>query len=72
MLVGYARVSTPDQTPDLQTDALTAEGCAKIFSDVASGAKNIRPGLDDAIHYCREGDTLVVWKLDLGCPNRHI
>lgn len=64
MLVGYARVSTPDQTPDLQTDALTAEGCAKIFSDVASGAKNIRPGLDDAIHYCREGDTLVVWKLD--------
>ncbi|MBF0204838.1 MAG: recombinase family protein [Desulfamplus sp.] len=35
-----------------------------MFSDVASGAKNIRPGLDDAIHYCREGDTLVVWKLD--------
>jgi len=39
MLVGYARVSTPDQTPDLQTDALTAEGCAKIFSDVAVGKK---------------------------------
>ena len=64
MLVGYSRVSTPDQTPELQIDALNSEGCDKIFSDIASGAKTDRPGLNDAINYCREGDTLVVWKLD--------
>jgi Site-specific recombinases, DNA invertase Pin homologs len=64
MLIGYTRVSTSDQTTDLQKDALSKEGCDKIFSDVASGAKTNRPGLDEAIKYCRKDDTLVVWKLD--------
>jgi len=64
MLIGYARVSTTDQTIDSQMDALSEAGCEKIFSDIASGAKNVRQGLDDAIHYCRKGDTLVVWRLD--------
>jgi DNA invertase Pin-like site-specific DNA recombinase len=64
MLIGYARVSTSDQTTDLQKDALSKVGCEKIFSDVASGAKTNRPGLDEAIKYCRKDDTLVVWKLD--------
>ena len=64
MLIGYARVSTSDQTTDLQKDALSEEGCEKIFSDIASGAKTKRPGLDEAIKYCRKDDTLVVWKLD--------
>jgi DNA invertase Pin-like site-specific DNA recombinase len=64
MLIGYARVSTTEQTIDSQMDALSEAGCEKIFSDIASGAKNVRQGLDDAIHYCRKGDALVVWRLD--------
>jgi len=64
MLIGYARVSTPEQTLEPQTDALSAEGCEKIYTDVASGAKTQRPGLDEAIKYCRKKDTLVVWKMD--------
>lgn len=48
MLVGYARVSTTDQNLDLQKDALQAAGCEKIFTDVASGAKSVREGLDAA------------------------
>jgi DNA invertase Pin-like site-specific DNA recombinase len=64
MLVGYARVSTLDQDPRLQTDALSAAGCERIFSEHASGAKTDRPQLLAAIDYLREGDTLVVWKLD--------
>lgn len=64
MLIGYARVSTTEQTLDPQKDNLNAEGCEKIFTDIASGAKTNRPGLDEAIKYCRKGDTLVVWKLD--------
>ncbi|MBL0717424.1 MAG: recombinase family protein [Desulfosarcina sp.] len=64
MLVGYARVSTPDQKLDPQTDVLTTEGCEKILTDIASGAKTDRPGLEAAIKYCRKGDILVVWKLD--------
>lgn len=64
MLVGYARVSTQDQTPQLQLDALSAAGCEKIFEEKASGAKRDRPELAAALDYMREGDTLVVWKLD--------
>ena len=62
MLIGYARVSTPDQTLDMQTDALQAASCEKLFSDIASGAKTERPGLMQAIEFCREDDVLVVWK----------
>jgi DNA invertase Pin-like site-specific DNA recombinase len=64
MLIGYARVSTQDQTPNLQQDALKAAGCSRIFADTASGASQDRPGLSEAIAYCRDGDTLVVWRLD--------
>src|ERR687896_150853 len=64
MLIGYARVSTHDQTLNLQQDALTKAGCTKIFTDTASGAKTERIGLDEALNYVRKGDTLVVWRLD--------
>jgi DNA invertase Pin-like site-specific DNA recombinase len=64
MLIGYARVSTADQRLDLQKDALLAAGCERIFTDTASGAKAQRPGLVEALQYCRPTDTLVVWKLD--------
>ena len=64
MLVGYARVSTHDQTLALQRDALTGAGCERIFADTASGARADRPGLEDAVAFARTGDTLVVWKLD--------
>src|SRR5437667_2944557 len=73
MLIGYARVSTQDQTLNLQKDALEKIGCAKIFTDTASGATTERKGLDDAINYVREGDTLVVWRLDrLGRSLKHL
>ncbi|HEB77519.1 MAG TPA: recombinase family protein [Methylothermaceae bacterium] len=64
MLIGYARVSTQDQNPTLQTDALKAAGCERIFIEKASGAQRDRPELIVAIDYLRKGDTLVVWKLD--------
>lgn len=64
MLVGYARVSTQDQTPTLQLDALAAAGCGKVFVETASGAQRERPELKAALDYMRGGDTLVVWKLD--------
>jgi DNA invertase Pin-like site-specific DNA recombinase len=64
MLIGYARVSTQEQTLNLQKDALEKAGCNKIFTDTASGAKTERIGLDDAFNYVRKGDTLVVWRLD--------
>src|SRR5512132_3639156 len=64
MLIGYARVSTSDQTLDLQKDALQKAGCSKIFTDTASGAKAERIGLEEALSYVRTGDTLVVWRLD--------
>jgi DNA invertase Pin-like site-specific DNA recombinase len=73
MLVGYARVSTNEQTLDLQKDALEKIGCTKIFSDVISGAKEERKGLDEALEYVREGDSLVVWRLDrLGRSLKHL
>ena len=72
-LVGYARVSTLDQSLDLQKDALKEAGCAKVFEDALSGARDDRPGLEAALHYLREGDTLVVWKLDrLGRSLQHL
>jgi len=66
MFIGYARVSTPSQSLDLQIDSLVQAGCdkKKIFTDIASGSKTARPGLDKALDYAREGDILVVWKLD--------
>jgi DNA invertase Pin-like site-specific DNA recombinase len=64
MFIGYARVSTTDQRLDLQKDALLATGCERIFTDTASGAKEQRPGLTEALQNCRPDDTLVVWKLD--------
>jgi DNA invertase Pin-like site-specific DNA recombinase len=64
MLIGYARVSTQDQTPELQLDALRGVGCEKIFNEKASGSQRDRPQLKAALEYVRSGDTLVVWKLD--------
>jgi DNA invertase Pin-like site-specific DNA recombinase len=64
MLIGYARVSTHEQTLNLQQDALTKAGCTKIFTDTASGAKTERIGLEEAFIYVRKGDTLVVGRLD--------
>jgi len=73
MLIGYARVSTQDQTLNLQKDALEKLGCIKIFTDTASGAKAERTGLEEALEYVREGDTLVVWRLDrLGRSLKHL
>ena len=64
MLIGYARVSTQDQSVELQRDALNKAGCKKIFEDKISGARADRPGLVMALEILREEDTLVVWKLD--------
>jgi len=64
MLIGYARVSTQDQKPALQLDALKAAGCERVFVEKASGAQRDRPELALALEYARAGDTLVVWKLD--------
>ena len=71
--VGYARVSTADQSLAPQIDALNATGCETIFEDCVSGAKTERPGLNNALDYLRSGDTLVVWKLDrLGRSMAHL
>jgi DNA invertase Pin-like site-specific DNA recombinase len=73
MLIGYARVSTIDQTLALQQDALTKAGCEKVFTDTASGSLAERPGLAEALTFARSGDTLVVWRLDrLGRSLRHL
>jgi len=72
-LIGYARVSTPDQNLSMQVEALEKAGCHRIFTDVASGAKAERPGLEEALAYLRKGDTLVVWKIDrLGRSLSHL
>lgn len=72
-LIGYARVSTDNQHLDLQKDSLRSAGCERIFEDVISGSKSERPGLDAALAYLREGDILVVWKLDrLGRSMAHL
>src|SRR3954464_4657926 len=73
MLIGYARVSTLDQTLALQQDALTAAGCGDIYTDTVSGSVTDRPGLANALSHLRTGDTLVVWRLDrLGRSLSHL
>lgn len=73
MLIGYARVSTGDQTLDLQIDALKKYGCEKIYADGVSGSKTSRPELDKALADLRRDDTLVVWRLDrLGRSLQHL
>ncbi len=63
-LIGYARVSTAEQDTALQTDALRKAGCERVFEDTASGAKSDRLGVAAALAYLRDGDVLVVWRLD--------
>ena len=71
--LGYVRVSTADQNEDLQSDALTAAGCDRLFVDHASGKTDSRPGLDSMLEQLRPGDTVVVWRLDrLGRSLRHL
>src|SRR5215210_2296512 len=73
MDIGYARISTGEQTLDLQLDALKAAGCGTVYQETASGAKADRPVLDDVLSYLRPGDTLVVWRLDrLGRSLQHL
>ena len=73
MNIGYCRVSTTDQNLELQQDALSKAGCEKIFEDVASGSKDARSGLQAAVEFAREGDVIVVWKLDrLGRSLKHL
>jgi DNA invertase Pin-like site-specific DNA recombinase len=73
MRIGYARVSTQEQNLDLQKDALKRAGCKKIIEDVASGKTENRPGLDHVRELLREGDILVVWRLDrLGRSLKHL
>lgn len=64
MKIGYARVSTSDQNPQLQVDALSGAGCERLFTEYASGAQRDRPELAATLSYARPGDLLVVWKLD--------
>ena len=72
-LLGYARVSTTDQQPQLQVDALEAAGCYRVFVETASGARSDRRVLEQVLDQLRPGDTLVVWKLDrLGRSLRHL
>src|SRR5712692_8076315 len=72
-LVGYARVSTADQKPELQLDALKAARCYRVFVETASGVLDERPQLLKVLDQLRPSDTLVVWKLDrLGRSLRHL
>lgn len=64
MKIGYARVSTKDQSVLMQVEALKEAGCTKIHEETVSGAKTARPVLDEIMRNLREGDTLVIWKLD--------
>jgi DNA invertase Pin-like site-specific DNA recombinase len=73
-IIGYARVSTIDQTPQLQLDALQESGAARIFTDHGvSGSTASRPELDACLDHLRDGDVLTVWKLDrLGRNTQHV
>jgi len=73
MLIGYARISTLDQTLALQQDALPVAGCEPLYTDTVSGSVTERPGLTQALSHLRPGDTLVVWRLDrLGRSLAHL
>src|SRR3954467_14646179 len=73
MKIGYARVSTSEQNPNLQRDALKVAGCGKIIEDTAGGGKVERDGLERATELLRQGDVLVVWRLDrLGRSLKHL
>ena len=73
MLVGYARFSMQDQNLNLQKDALVKAGCDKIYVDTMTGEAKNRPGLEQTFDVLREGDTLVVWRLDrLGRSLKHL
>ena len=72
-LLGYARVATTDQQPQLQVDALDAAGCYRVFTETASGARTDRPALEQLLDQLRPDDTQVLWKLDrLGRSLRHL
>jgi|SRR5581483_7647882 len=64
MKIGYARISTDEQSLALQLDALKGAGCERVFTDTISGASDERPGLEEALDHLRDGDALVVWRLD--------
>ena len=73
MKAGYARVSTKDQTVDLQVDALKKAGCIKVYTEVMNGARAERPILSKVLEHLRAGDVLVIWKLDrLGRSLKHL
>src|SRR6516162_8880383 len=73
MKIGYARVSTQDQNLDLQLRALQKAGCRKIFQEKVSGATRARPELQRLLEHLREGDVIVVWKLDrLARSTKHL
>ena len=72
-LLGYARVSTSDQNLAVQQDALQKAGCKKTYTDVASGVRTNRPGLETCLNALKPGDTLLVWRLDrLGRSMPHL
>jgi predicted site-specific integrase-resolvase len=73
MRIGYARVSTKEQSFNLQVDALNAAGCDKIYTEAVSGARTERPVLNELLCNIRSGDVLVIWKLDrLGRSLAHL
>src|SRR6266545_4556222 len=73
MQIGYARVSTPEQSLALQLDALRQAGCRKVYEEIISGARVERPVLQAMLTHLREGDVLMIWKLDrLGRSLRHL